>query len=131
MSVMGSALTLRNSPHFLRHIRPYLLLVSQYRSHVPPPLQAHELRILRAAKLELGITFTQSFPKLTRSKEAVGNKCRYCHRNSVCKRKKCSQLRPAAQISEPRFQPHSLTGFVGSQSSWAQKSFNILKGFLI
>lgn len=33
MSVMGSALTLRNSPHFLRHIRPYLLLVSQYRSH--------------------------------------------------------------------------------------------------
>ncbi|XP_073389502.1 uncharacterized protein [Physcomitrium patens] len=105
MSVMGSALTLRNSPHFLRHIRPYLLLVSQYRSHVPPPLQAHE--------------------------EAVGNKCRYCHRNSVCKRKKCSQLRPAAQISEPRFQPHSLTGFVGSQSSWAQKSFNILKGFLI
>nr|PNR56007.1 hypothetical protein PHYPA_006904 [Physcomitrium patens] len=42
MSVMGSALTLRNSPHFLRHIRPYLLLVSQYRSHVPPPLQAHE-----------------------------------------------------------------------------------------
>ncbi|XP_073389500.1 uncharacterized protein [Physcomitrium patens] len=79
MSVMGSALTLRNSPHFLRHIRPYLLLVSQYRSHVPPPLQAHE--------------------------EAVGNKCRYCHRNSVCKRKKCSQLRPAAQISEPRYYP--------------------------